>query len=64
MSLLGILLLLVIIGVALHYFNASVTMDGRIKGLINAIVIIVTLVWLGEEFGLFDLHLWHARVRP
>lgn len=52
MSLIGILVVLVIVGVLLYLANTVLPIDGRIKTLINVIVILAVCVWLLEVFGL------------
>jgi len=52
MSLLGIVLTLVVVGFLLWLVNNYVPMDGKIKGIINAVVVIVTVIWLLQASGL------------
>lgn len=54
MSLLGIILVLVLIGVALYLINAYIPMDGKIKNILNIVVVIVVVLWLLKVFGLLD----------
>ena len=58
-SLLGLILVLILVGVALWAVNAIVPMDPKIKAILNALVVIVVVVWLFEALGLIDV----ARVR-
>jgi hypothetical protein len=52
MSLLTIILVLVIVGVALWLINAYIPMQPGIKKLLNIVVIIVLVIWLLKAFGL------------
>jgi hypothetical protein len=52
MSLLGLIITLVVVGVLLWLLNNYVPMDGKIKRIINAVVVIVVVVWLLQAFGL------------
>jgi uncharacterized Tic20 family protein len=52
---LTILIYLVIIGVALYLVNSMVPMDGRIKMIINIVVVLATCIWLLEAFGLVNM---------
>lgn len=52
MSLLGIILALVLVGVALWLINAFVPMDAKIKTILNVVVVIVLIIWLLKAFGL------------
>lgn len=52
MTLIGLLVVLVIIGVALYVLNTVIPMDPKIKTIIGAIVIVCVCLWVLEEFGL------------
>jgi hypothetical protein len=52
MSLLGLIITLVVVGVLLWLLNNYVPMDGKIKRILNAVVVIVVVVWLLQAFGL------------
>jgi len=52
MSLLGLIITLVVVGVLLWLLNTYVPMDGKIKRILNAVVVIVVVVWLLQAFGL------------
>ena len=51
MSLVGVVLTLVVVGVLLWLLNNYVPMDSKIKTIINAVVVIVVVVWLLQAFG-------------
>jgi hypothetical protein len=53
MPLLQILLVLVVVGVLLWLVNSYIPMQGTIKSILNAVVIIVVVLWLLDVFGLF-----------
>lgn len=50
MSLLSIILALVIVGVALWLINNLIPMDGKIKAILNVVVVIAVIVWLLKGF--------------
>lgn len=52
MSLIGLILTLVVIGVLLWLVNNYVPMDRTIKSIVNAVVVIVTVVWVLQAVGL------------
>jgi hypothetical protein len=52
MTLIGLVVVLVIVGVGLYLLNAVVPMDPKIKTILNAVVVIAVLLWLLEAFGL------------
>jgi len=52
MSLLSIIIVLIVVGVLLWLVNNYIPMDGKIKGILNAIVVIVVVLWLLQAFGL------------
>ncbi len=52
MSLIGLIMTLVVVGVLLWLLNNYVPMDGKIKRIINVVVVIVVVIWLLQAFGL------------
>jgi hypothetical protein len=52
MSLLSIIIVLIVVGVLLWLVNTYIPMDGKIKGILNAVVVIVVVLWLLQAFGL------------
>ncbi len=54
MPLLTIFLVLVVVGVILWLVNTYIPMDRKIKNILNVVVVIVTVIWLLQAFGLFD----------
>lgn len=53
MILLNVVVILMIVGVLLWAINAYVPMQGTIKKILNAVVVICVLVWLLSVFGLW-----------
>jgi hypothetical protein len=53
MPLINILLTLVVVGVLLWLVNRFIPMAGSIKSILNAVVVICTVLWLLDVFGLF-----------
>jgi hypothetical protein len=62
MPLLQVVLTLVVIGVLLWLVNSYIPMAGSIKSILNAVVVIVTVLWLLNVFGLFH-SFSHMRIR-
>lgn len=54
MPLLTIVLVLIVVGVLLWLINTYVPMQGTIKGILNAVVVIAVVIWLLQIFGLLD----------
>lgn len=54
MPLVTLVLTLIVIGVLLWLINRFIPMQGQIKGILNAVVVIAVVVWLLKVFGLFD----------
>jgi hypothetical protein len=52
MSLLTLLLVLIVVGVLLWLVNNYIPMDGKIRSILNAVVVILVVVWLLQAFGL------------
>jgi hypothetical protein len=61
MPLLQVLMVLVVVGVLPRLVNNFIPMAGSIKSILNAVVVIVTVLWLLNIFGLFH-SLSHMRV--
>jgi hypothetical protein len=54
MSLVSLLIILIVIGVLLGLVNTYIPMDGKIKGILNGVVVICVVVWLLFAFGLLS----------
>lgn len=51
MSLIGLIITLVIVGVLLWLLNNYVPMDSKIKRIINVVVVVVVVVWVLQALG-------------
>jgi hypothetical protein len=51
MSLITLVLTLIVIGVLLWLINTYIPMDGKIKKIINIVVVICVVLWLLSVFG-------------
>jgi len=54
MSVLTILIVLVVAGVILWLVNTYIPMDRKIKSILNAVVVILVVIWLLRAFGVLD----------
>ncbi|RPH95975.1 MAG: hypothetical protein EHM72_14685 [Calditrichaeota bacterium] len=54
MPLMHVVIALIAVGVLLWLINQMIPMDRKIKSILNAVVVIVVVVWLARVFGLFD----------
>ena len=54
MSLLTLIVVLVIVGVALYLINAFIPMDAKIKTILNWAVVIIVIIWLLRATGLLS----------
>jgi hypothetical protein len=52
MSLVSLVIVLVVVGVILYLINNYIPMDNKIKKILNAVVIIVVILWLLQAFGI------------
>jgi hypothetical protein len=43
---------LIVVGVILWLINNYIPMDSKIKSILNAVVVIVVVIWLLQAFGL------------
>lgn len=55
MSVLTILLVIIGVGVLLWLVNRFIPMQSTVKSILNAIVIILLVVWLLDVFGVIDV---------
>ncbi len=62
MSLIGLVITLVVVGVLLWLLNNYVPMDGKIKSIINVLVVIVVVIWVLQAVGLLG-SLQNIRIR-
>jgi hypothetical protein len=51
MSLISLIVTLVVVGVLLWLVNSYIPMDGKIKRILNVVVVICVVVWLLSVFG-------------
>ncbi|HCU20656.1 MAG: hypothetical protein A2X05_09850 [Bacteroidetes bacterium GWE2_41_25] len=54
MPLLTILIVLIVAGVLLWLVNSYIPMDGKIKSILNVVVVLVVIIWLLKVFGIFN----------
>jgi len=52
MPLITLVITLVVVGLILWLINNYIPMDGTIKKILNAVVVIVVILWLLSVFGL------------
>jgi hypothetical protein len=53
MPLINVVVTLLVVGILLWLINRYVPMQGTIKGILNAVVVIVVVLWIVNVFGLF-----------
>jgi len=54
MSLISLVITLIVVGVLLWLVNTYIPMDGKIKKILNVVVVICVVVWLLYAFGIVD----------
>ncbi len=54
MPLVTVVLTLLVVGVLMWLVNRFIPMQGQIKGILNAVVVIAVVLWLLKIFGLFE----------
>jgi hypothetical protein len=54
MSLLTLVFVIVLVGVLLWAVNRFIPMDSKIRAILNAVVVILLVVWLLDVFGILD----------
>ena len=64
MPLINVVITLIVVGVLLWLVNVYIPMDGKIKRILNVVVVIVVVVWLLQAFGLLgsldSIHIGNA----
>jgi hypothetical protein len=54
MPVLTILIVILVVGVILWLINSYIPMQRTVKGILNAVVIIILVIWLLKVFGVLD----------
>jgi hypothetical protein len=52
MPLISLVVVLIVVGILLWLVNTYIPMDGKIKSILNAVVVIAVVIWLLQVFGL------------
>lgn len=52
MPIIQLVVALVVVGVALYLVNTVIPMDGKIRTIINVLVVLAVCLWLLQGFGL------------
>jgi hypothetical protein len=55
MPLISVVVVLLVVGVLLWLVNTYIPMDGKIKSILNAVVVIAVVLWLLQVFGLMNV---------
>ena len=61
MSLVTIVITLIVVGVLLWLVNTYIPMDGKVKKILNVVVMVVVVLWLLNVFGVWG-HVKDVRV--
>lgn len=48
----NIIIVLIVVGVLLWLVNNYIPMDGKIRSILNAVVVIIVIIWLLQTLGL------------
>jgi hypothetical protein len=54
MTLVAIVITLIVVGILLWLVNSYIPMDGKIKKVLNIVVLFVVVLWLLNVFGVWD----------
>ena len=54
MSLITLAVTLIVVGVLLWLVNTYIPMDGKIKKILNIVVVVCVVLWLLYAFGILD----------
>jgi hypothetical protein len=61
MPLTTVIITIVAVGIVLWLVNRFIPMQSQIKSILNGLVVIVLVIWIGNLYGIFD-HLRQFRV--
>ena len=53
MPILTIFITIIVVGLLLYLVNSYLPLDGKIKQILNIVVVIVLVIWLLKIFGIF-----------
>lgn len=54
MDLVQFVIILIVVGLLLWMVNNYIPMDRKIKQILNIVVVIAVVLWVGNLFGVFD----------
>ena len=54
MPILTIIIVILVVGVLLWLINSYIPMQRTVKNILNAVVVIILVIWLLKVFGLLD----------
>jgi len=54
MSLVNLIVVLIVVGVILWLINTYLPMDGKIKAILNGVVVIAVVLWIFQVFGVLS----------
>jgi hypothetical protein len=54
MPVMQLIITLIVAGVGLWLINSYIPMDGKIKKILNVVVVVIVLLWLLSVFGVID----------
>jgi hypothetical protein len=57
MSIIGLIITLVVIGLLMWLVNSYIPMADPYKKILNVVVIVLVVLWLLGVFGVFNMHL-------
>jgi len=63
MPLINVVITLMVVGVLMWLVNRYIPMQGAIKGILNAVVVIAVVLWIVNIFGLYH-YISQFRVGP
>ena len=52
MPFINVIIILIVVGVLLYLVNRFLPMDGKIKQILNIVIVVAVIIWLLKTFGL------------
>jgi Fe2+ transport system protein B len=62
MSIMSLIITLVVAGFLLWLINTYIPMDGKIKKILNIVVVIIVIIWILNLFGVLNSSVSNIRI--
>jgi len=63
MSIIGIIVVIIVVGVLLYLVNSVIPMDPKVRIILQVVVVLALILWLLNVFGLLSGNIGSTRIR-